>query len=399
MRRNTCLLFSLVLCSCIATALQDVDLPDAALLHDARARFALFKPEDNEAAIALFRQAIDVRPTAEAYAGLAEALAQKFFWNQTDTATFEETLAIAAKAIELDPRSAQAHFARAYVLGVANRPVEASRAYLRTLELDPDYPRAARLALGRFWRAGLYDEAYRWGSRTLEKEPQSLGVIFDFAVANGFLLEKERARELWHRALEINPKYGLAYGELAFLASAENNADDAVKFMEMAVAVDPRELNSGGLGHMLIMAGRPHRAIEVLEPLLAKNRSARAYGGRSVLSLYGWALRDAGDREKADQIFDEALALLARRERNGETTYQLYRERALIHSLRGHREEALAAATMAVAAGWHLYGSAEASDPTIDLLRGDPRFDRLLAQMKADIDPMRARVGLPPLSR
>lgn len=205
---------------------------------------------------------------------------------------------------------------------------------------------------------------------------------------------------MMHRALQIDPHFGIAHGELAFFAQAKGQQDEAVRQMEAAVLDKPDDpLNALGLAQMLIPAGHADRAKEIIEPVIAKNRDARAYGGRSGLTIYGWALWELGEREAAGRVFDEMLAKLAAREKAGETSYQLYREIAAIHSVRGNRSEALRAARSAAGKGWHLYGSRDLPDPMFRNLAGDPEFEQLLDRMRADVDAMRRNVGLSPVDR
>ena len=370
----------------------------AALVRSADARFKLMTPADNDAALALYRDAVREFPSADAYAGLAEALAQRFFSNRNDRSAFTDALAAADESIRRNAGSARAHFAKAFALGLAGRPGDAAPEYLKTFALDPDYPRAAKFGLGQLWRAGLYDESYRWSARQLEKEPNSVDVLFHNAVTAGFLLDVSRGEAMMRRALAIDPHFGTAHGELAFFAQARGKQDEAVSEMEAAVRDDAKSpLNVLGLAQMLIPAGDARRAREIIEPVLAKDRAARAYGGRSGLTIYGWALWELGEHEAANRVFDEMLANLAARERSGETSYQLYREMAAIHAIRQEREEAIRAARMAVDKGWHLYGSRTMPDPMFRSLAGDPEFEQLLDRMRADVAIMRRRAGLPPV--
>ncbi|MGH9158581.1 MAG: hypothetical protein ACRD2X_01140 [Vicinamibacteraceae bacterium] len=57
----------------------------------------------------------------------------------------------------------------------------------------------------------------------------------------------------------------------------------------------------------------------------------------------------------------------------------------------GDREGAIQAVQEAVQRGWRLY-HAQPNDPILGSLRGDPRYDRLLAKAKAVVDRMRARL-------
>lgn len=93
------------------------ELEGSALLATAHERFARLTREDNDAAISLYERAVARTPSAPAYAGLAEAFAQRFYWNRGDRSALDAALEMATKALALDSRSAQAHFARAFATG------------------------------------------------------------------------------------------------------------------------------------------------------------------------------------------------------------------------------------------------------------------------------------------
>lgn len=280
-------------------------------------------------------------------------------------------------------------------LAASRRFREASQRYAAALAIAPADLDVAKRALGSFWRAARYDDAYVWGQRVLAREPRSLDVLFDVGVTCGFLVELDCVDSLFHRAIAIDPRFIDGYGELAFLAQARGDVDAAIGYMEKAYAVDPKsDLAVSGLAQMLIAGGQAARARSVMEPRLAQDRTARAYGGRSMLTLYGWALLRTGETARADAAFDEVLARLANRERSGETTYQLFRERAAILALRGEHGAAIAAMQAAFEHGWRLYGAWTLVDPMFASVASDPAVAALVEKMRAEVRAIRRRLGL-----
>lgn len=289
---------------------------------------------------------------------------------------------------------ASALLAAADTLASARRYQEAAEKYSAALSLQPDSLDAAKRALGSFWRAGRYDDAYRWGQRVLAREPDSLGVLFNVGVTCGFLVALDCADSIFRRTVRIDPTFVYGHGELAFLAQARGRLPEAVRHAEAAYRAAPDDdFAVSGLAQMLIPAGGAARAIALIEPRLAANRQARAYGGRSMLTLYGWALLTLGDSARATSVFDEVLDWLDQRERAGQTSYQLYRERAAIHALQGRRGPALAAMQTAFDRGWRLYGSWSLTDPMFASLANDPEAEVTIGRMRADIREMRRRLG------
>lgn len=237
--------------------------------------------------------------------------------------------AVAAMPIPADTRQAVSRAARGH-RRLFRRGAALSgrrRHYADALALWPDSLGIAKRALGSFWRAARYDDAYVWGQKALAREPRSLQVLFNVGVTCGFLVELDCVDSVYPRALDIDSTFVDGYGELAFLAQARGELPAAIRYMERAYSIAPtNDFAVSGLAQMLIPAGEARRARAVMEPRLAADRKARAYGGRSMLTLYGWALLREGDTTGANAAFDEVLRWLAEREAAGQTTYQLYRE-------------------------------------------------------------------------
>lgn len=293
------------------------------------------------------------------------------------------------------PAGLPALIAAADSLAAARRYQEASERYAVVLARQPDSLSVAARALGSFWRAARYDDAYVWGQRALAQGPASLDLLFDVGVTCGFLIALDCVESTFHRALAIDSTYVYGYGELAFLAQARGHPAEAVRQMEAAYAVAPEnDFAVSGLAQMLIPAGQAARAKALMEPRLAANRRARAYGGRSMLTIYGWALLEMGDTAAANAAFEEVLGWLREREAAGQTTYQLYRERAAIHALQGDAEAAVQAMQTAFDRGWRLYGSWSLPDPMFRPVMDHPATQVLLERMRMDVRRMRRQAGL-----
>ncbi|HLW37368.1 MAG TPA: tetratricopeptide repeat protein [Candidatus Eremiobacteraceae bacterium] len=281
-------------------------------------------------------------------------------------------------------------------LAAARRYQEAAERYAAALRLEPENQTLAKQALGTFWRAAKFDDAYLWGQRALQREPESLDVLFDLGVTYGYLVDLANAEAIFQRSVAVDPSFVEGHGELGFIAEARGDQRAAIRHMETAYEIAPEnDFAVSGLAQILIPAGQAARAIKLMDPRLKANRRARAYGGRSMLTLYGWALLQLGETARANAIFAEVLEWLHERERAGETTYQLYRERAAIHAMRGERDAALAAMQTALERGWRLYASWSLIDGMFDSVREDPAVGVLVERMREDARAIRRRIGLP----
>lgn len=277
----------------------------------------------------------------------------------------------------------------------ARRYQEASERYAAALALAPESLGVAQRALGSFWRAARYDDACVWGRRVLAREPNSLDALFDVGVTCGFLVEPDCVDSIFRRAIALDSSFVDGYGELAFIAQARGHVAEAVHLMEAAYARSPHDdFAVSGLAQMLIPDSQAARARLLMAPRLALNRHSHAYGGRSMLSLDAWAALALGDTARANDEFNEVLGWLVEQERAGETTYQLYRERAAIDAVRGDPAGALRAMWTAFDRGWRLYGAWTLVDPMFADVAHDPVVVALEEKMRADVRGMRHWLGL-----
>jgi tetratricopeptide (TPR) repeat protein len=287
--------------------------------------------------------------------------------------------------------------AEADSLATKKRYEDASVRYLAALESWPESLAIAKRALGSFWRAGRDDEAYVWGRRVVAREPRSPDALFDLGVTCGFLVDRACADSAFRGAIAVDSTFVDGYCELGFIAQARGNMTEAIRYMEAACAVAPDDpFAVSGLAQMLIPAGQAARARALMIPRIAADRASRAYGGRSMLTLYAWACLALRDSSGANSAFDEVLRRLEERERAGQTSYQLYRERAAIYALRGQRDAAIAAMQSAFAHGWRLYGSWALVDPMFASIARDPAVIALLERMRSEVREMRRRLDMQP---
>lgn len=284
-------------------------------------------------------------------------------------------------------------------LASARRFPEAAEAYAVALGSQPDLA-VARRAVGVFWRAGRFVDAYTWARRLEAAFPRDERVLFNLGVTCGYLLETACVRDVFTRALAINPAYVYGHGELAFLAQARGDAEAAVRHMRDGFAVAPTdEFAVSGLVQMLIPAGGAEEALALTRTALAANPSARAYGGRSMLTLHAWALSVTGRTAEARAAATEVLGRLAARAQQGETSYELFRERAAVRLLVGQRDAAIADLEEAARRGWRLYGSVALVDPMFADVRSDPAVEALLTTLRLSVDDARRALGLSALPK
>jgi tetratricopeptide (TPR) repeat protein len=222
-------------------------------------------------AIKLYQQAVEKDPSfALGYVELSRAWLG-LGYSDPDGGTNEEILpparAAALKAVELDPRLAEAH------LGLASLSYNidfdwqrAEREYKLALQLQPDNARANNAYAAFLSSMGKFREALEYAVKADSLMP-SMAVDINFARIYYAMHRYDKAEDYCKKALARQDNV-LGHFFLGLIRVAEEQYDKAIPELEIAAAGH----NGGataGLGYGYAMAGQKDRALEVLAKLNA----------------------------------------------------------------------------------------------------------------------------------
>jgi len=264
-----------------------------------------------EQRIADFQDAIRMDPTfAPAYVGLAGTYIsyQDIFVGAPPSEIRPKATSAARKALELDPKLAEAHAILAEMYQKQWKWAESEEEYKRALELKPNDASAHRGFA--YWLAchGRTQEALAWVERGRELDP--LGS----ADTVGFLLimarrYDESIRE-YRSVLAVHPEYTNARWGLGFALIVNHQTDQAIPELEKTVAMMNRSPGSlDMLATAYAHAGRPQDALTLINEL--KQRRQRGYVPAGAFINSYLAL---GDYDQAffwcDEAYKEQSAIL-----------------------------------------------------------------------------------------
>ena len=124
-------------------------------------------------AIPHFERAIEIDPSfARAYAGLSESYAGRFRY-EGDKDLLEKAASAAEYALLLDDQSAEAYFALGRTKIKKRDHSGAETAFLRALDLNPNYAPALSWLATAYDRQGKEDEAFAILQKALDLNPMS----------------------------------------------------------------------------------------------------------------------------------------------------------------------------------------------------------------------------------
>jgi non-specific serine/threonine protein kinase len=330
----------------------------------------------------------------------------------------ESARAAAARALELEPKSPDAHWAMAVFLRLAASESTSALAILqRGLELAPDDVNLLRnLGLARR-EIGRVDQALEPMRRAEQLDPRNF--LNKVALSGTYLrLHRPReAREVADRGLALVPgNYDLilyklqAYlqeGDLAgahtllrtlpeevdatamvaYFASSGNRLwalDDSLRdvllHLEPGAFGGDRMVWAGALAGDLWLRGRLEEAKKYAE--IARDGYAAAVEASPEVAILhaelGSALAILGDAENAVREGERAVEL-APLDKDGDNGAEALHSLVLIHLQLGQKEEAIDDLERVLKIPYWVTPAWLRIDPTYDSLRGNPRFEKLAA--------------------
>jgi len=300
--------------------------------------WALRTKESLNSAIQYFNRAIQEDPAyADGYAGLAHCyIVMPMMTGMAQGEALEKAHQAAGKALALDESLPEAHLAIAEFLLYRDwNFAAAQKEFVRTLQLNPNY------STGHQWYAeylgimGRHEQAIAEARLAITLDP--LSAIAHHQAAN--ILRNagrnEEAIREYREALKISPSFSISYAEMSFAFWHEGKVEDAIQAMRQSEA---------GLVSDHGDDPRIARAIEGLPKAYAA--SGREGYIRQHIKIMSYLTRPhfAMARDYAE-LGDRELAMA-----------ELHR------SFQAHEMEFLWVST----------------DPVVDPLRSDPRFQRLI---------------------
>ncbi|MBI2838870.1 MAG: protein kinase [Acidobacteria bacterium] len=222
-------------------------------------------------AIEYFGRAIAQDPEyATAYVGMADAHNIRGYWNLVHPGSaFPAARAAALRALEIEPKLAEAHASLAYATFFHNWDWSgAERSFRSALRLNDSYSTAHHFYSAFLSAMGRFEEAVQESRRAQELDPLSLIISAASGVPYYYAHRFDEAVERYRRTLELDPHFGPAYIWLGRALNAMELHEEAVVAHEAALALTGRDPSVIALlAHSRARAGHRSAAEEALEEL------------------------------------------------------------------------------------------------------------------------------------
>jgi TolB-like protein/DNA-binding winged helix-turn-helix (wHTH) protein/Flp pilus assembly protein TadD len=257
-----------------------------------------------EKQIAWFDEAIRKDPTfAPSYVGLAGAYANlgTVFIGASPAETRPKVISAAQKALELDPKLADAHVELANIYMRQWKWAEAETEYRRALDLNPN-DAAAHVGFSDWLLChGRTEEALAWARRARDLDPLGTsGHTIGWTLFNAHRYD-DAIRE-FRDVLAVRPDDRLPLMPLGWALICNHQAEGAIPVLEKAVSVTD---SSPGVISALIWAyahaGRRADALRLLGELKKRQQTGYVPAGAFVHAYLG-----LGDNDEAFTWFERA---------------------------------------------------------------------------------------------
>jgi len=291
---------------------------------------------DLRRAIDYFKQAIDKDPKyGLAYAGLADSYTLLSAYGAgSPQESFPLAKTAAQKALELDDTLAEAHTSLGQILLFYDLDlVGSSKEFERAIALNPNYATAHHwYGVGPPLAVGEFDRAIAELRRAQQLDPLSLIINADLGVAFTTARRYDEAITQLRKTIEMDPRFYYAHWNLGVALELKGELREALAEYKKAAELDDDPIVLGLIAHAYAKLGERDQALKLLAEL--QQVAAHRYVPFSTFAGIYMAL---GEKDKAIDYLERA-----------------YRDRAL---------------------------SNIKVDPMLDPLRGDPRFEALVAKI------------------
>lgn len=254
--------------------------------------------KEKEARIA-FAEAVTMMP------GFVEPLGQLVALDLKEKRS-DDALARVKKQLDLNPQSIGLHMLLGRVYLARGEGTQAEQAFLKAIEINPQLF-DPYVALGGFYaQTKRYEEALEKLEQARKVNAQNLGVHMLIGMIHEMRKDVPAAQAAYEKVLDLNPRFGPAANNLAYLYSEHNgDKEKALQLAQTAKEVLPEDPRvSDTLGWILYKRGVYERAV----PLLRES-AEKLTDNAEVHYHLGMAYLKAGNTPAAKESLTKALKL------------------------------------------------------------------------------------------
>lgn len=357
--------------------------------------YNLYRNNDNEMAIDFFKKALDQDPKyAMAYAGLADAYAQRvlrYTWPET---WLDSAIAVGDKALGLDADLAEAYKAIAVAYSYKGWDSKAIEANLMAIERNPNYfPAISNLGV-LYGRMGNIDKQIPFLEKAIALAPRFPITYVQIGEAYANLGFDEKGLDYIEEAISMQPDFTESYFALSRIYLRQGELQKAYDIAARGLEITPDDPGLlAKMGQIEIFRGKYDNAEPYLEHVYDQNLGVHSLMDPIDLSpsYLGYVYLKSNKPAVAAVLFTQIENMLNKAIELGNEFYATKLELGRLCVVQGKNDEAMILLKGAFDDGWFDYRLA-LIDPSFELIRNDKRFISLLEEMRKRVYVMRKNI-------
>jgi serine/threonine protein kinase/tetratricopeptide (TPR) repeat protein len=289
----------------------------------------------------------------------------------TGTGDYRGALVEYQRALSIDPNSSDAFSGMAGSYEKMGELDRAEATYKQAIALRPDYWNGYVRLATFYKRHGRYEDALLPLQKVTELVPDNAVGHFDLGGIYQLLGRDQQAEDEFKKSIKIRPTAS-GYSDLATFYFYRSRFDEAARLYEQAVALSPGTFDYwGNLGDAYRSAGDKTKAQQAYQRAIALCRESLKVNKTDATAMSSLAsyMAKSGDREPALKLAESAAKLA---EGNSDVLYDV----ALTYELAGQRAKAIMALKQAIVLGYSR--TIVLQEPDLARLRADPGFVKVI---------------------
>jgi len=158
-----------------------------------------------------------------------------------ESGKYRDAISFFNKAIDADPRYANAYSARGYAYFRIGDHPSALKDNNRALDLKPNFPSALVNRSWTLWKMRQYDKALVDTNRAIELTPDYARAYVVRSLIYLFMNNNVNAIEDSNKAIELNPNYALAYHYRGSAYRGIGRYEEALKDYQKSIEINPAD--------------------------------------------------------------------------------------------------------------------------------------------------------------
>ncbi len=347
-----------------------------------------YDKQDNENAIKLFKQALELDPNyALAYAGLGDCYGQRVQKFGFPDEWLDSSIVVSNLSIKIDPNLSEGYKALAlaeFTKGWIRKSLKTNK---KAVELNPNYwPAVANYGVSLMY-TGELAEAIKWINKGIQLSPTT---AFGYVLVGRnyyFLQDFQKAETYLDKSLQFQPDFLEAYNLKTEISFAQNKLNEVIQACDKILSSDSSYAFAKiSLGRAYIRRGNYNKAIEILKEVKSPV-FRKITAGIYIAYAYKKLGRTDDFKNLIVKVKNDAITIISD---DNDMPYDML-NMVFLSAIEGKKDDAFKWLNKAVDIG--LRDIPIINDPLTENLRDDKEFKEIIRRIKDKVNEQKIKLA------